>query len=302
MTTKAVGPGHGWGWLMRAVNLGRNNPKAIFGAVAWVALIALVPSIIQVGLQYGLKLGQGAVLSVIGATTLLSIIVYPLLIGGLLRVIDAAENGRPTRAAAVFDTFRSGHDAGRLIGFGLLLTAIYIGLFLIIIYLFGRDFMHWYWNLITATQANPGVPPQIDSLPDGFGRLLGLGMLVAMFFSGVYAIGFGQVALAGRKVGEALGDGLAGTLKNVLPIVVLALIVIVGFIVLLVGFGLVAAILGAIGALIHPALAVALLLPMYFAMILAMYVVMFGVMYYMWRDICSDAAPTPAAPADQLQA
>jgi hypothetical protein len=41
---------------------------------------------------------------------------------------------------------------------------------------------------------------------------------------------------------------------------------------------------------------------MYFAMILAMYVVMFGVMYYMWRDICSDAAPTPAAPADQLQA
>jgi len=301
MTTKAVGPGKGWGWLMSAVNLGRNNPKAIFGAVAWVALIALVPSIIQLGLQYGLKLGQGAVLSVIGATTLLSILVYPLLIGGLLRVIDAAENGRPTRAAAVFDTFRSGHDAGRLIGFGLLLTAIYIGLFLIIIYLFGRDFMHWYWNLITATQANPGVPPQIDSLPDGFGRLLGLGMLVAMFFSGVYAIGFGQVALAGRKVGEALGDGLAGTLKNVLPIVVLALIAIVGFVVLAIGFGLVAAILGAIGALIHPALAVVLLLPVYFAMILVMYVVMFGVMYYMWRDICGDAASTPS-PIDQVQA
>jgi hypothetical protein len=302
MTTKAMGPARGWDWLMRAVNLGRNNPKAIFGAVAWVALVALIPSVIQLCLQYGLKLGPTAVLPVIGATTLLSILIYPLLIGGLLRVIDAAENGRPTRAGAVFDAFRSGHGGGRLIGFGLLITAIYIGLFLVVIYLFGRDFLHWYWDLITAAQANPGKPPQIGSLPEGFGRLLGLGMLVAMFFSGVYAIGFGQVALAGRRVGEALSDGFAGTLKNVLPIVVLAVIVVVGFVVLAVAFGLVAAILGAIGALVHPALGMVLLLPVYFAMILAMYVVMFGVMYFMWRDICGDASPAPASPADQFQA
>ena len=80
MTTRAVGPGKGWEWLLRAANLGRNNPKAIFGAVAWVALLALVPSILQLALQYGLHLGPTAVMSVIGLTTLFSIVLYPLLI------------------------------------------------------------------------------------------------------------------------------------------------------------------------------------------------------------------------------
>ena len=29
MSTRAMGPGHGWSWLARAVNLGRGNPKAV---------------------------------------------------------------------------------------------------------------------------------------------------------------------------------------------------------------------------------------------------------------------------------
>lgn len=302
MTTRAVGPAKGWDWLMRAVNLGRNNPKAIFGAAAWVAVLAIVPSILQLGLQYGLKLGPTAVLSVVGLTTLLSLVVYPLLIGGMLRVINDAENGRSTRAAAIFDTFRSGHGAGRLIGFGLLITAIYIGMFVLVVYLFGRDFAHWYWNLITAMQANPAATPQIDSLPAGFGRIMGMGMLVALFFGGVYAIGFGQASLGNRGVGEALTDGFAGTIKNVLPIVVMAIIAFVACVVLAVVFGVVFALVAVVGAAVHPVLAAVLLVPLYFALILVMYVVMFGVMYYMWRDICGDAASLPAAPADQMQA
>ena len=302
MTTKAMGPARGWDWLMRAVNLGRNNPKAIFGAVAWVALVALVPSIIQLCLQYGLKLGQTAVMSVIGLTTLFSIILYPLLIGGLLRVIDAAENGRPTRAGAVFDAFRSGQGAGRLIGFGVFMTAIYIGLFLVVIYLFGQDFMHWYWNLITTAQSNPGVAPQVDSLPAGFGKVMGLGTLVALFMGGVYSIGFGQVAIGGRGVFEALSDGLAGTLKNVLPIVLLAVMAFIAYLVLVVVAMIVALVIGLVAAA-STTLAALLAIPLVFAFLLGLYVVLFGIMYYMWRDICGgDAASTPAPPADQLQA
>ncbi|MFT3897418.1 MAG: hypothetical protein QM719_06955 [Thermomonas sp.] len=301
MTTKAVGPARGWDWLMRAVNLGRNNPKAIFGAVAWVALIALIPSIVQLSLQYGLKLEPSAVMSVIGLTTLFSIVLYPLLIGGLLRVIDAAENGRPTRAGAVFDTFRSGQGAGRLIGFGLLMTAIYIGLFLIVIYMFGQDFMHWYWNLITTAQSNPGAPPDVGALPAGFGKVLGLGTLVALFMGGVYSIGFGQVSIGGRGVIEALSDGMAGTLKNVLPIVLLAVMAFIAYIVLVVVVMIVALVIGVVAAL-SKTLAVLLAIPLVFAFLLGLYVVLFGVMYYMWRDICDESASTPAAPADQFQA
>ena len=82
MTTRAISPGGGWRWFRQAIDLGRSNPKAIFGAVALLALIALIPSMIQMLLQFGLGLGPEVVMVVIGLTTLASIVVYPLLIGG----------------------------------------------------------------------------------------------------------------------------------------------------------------------------------------------------------------------------
>ena len=48
---------------------------------------------------------------VIAACTLVMVAIYPLLIGGVLRVIDASEKGQPTQASALFDTFRSGQGA-----------------------------------------------------------------------------------------------------------------------------------------------------------------------------------------------
>ena len=303
MTTRAVSPGSGWGWLRQAINLGRNNPRAVFGAVALLAVIALIPSVIQLVLQHGLGLGPEAVMMVIGVTTLASIVVYPLLIGGMLRVIHAAENGRPTHATAIFDSFRADGGRGRLIAFGLLMTAIYLGVFLLVISLFGRDFLSWYWQLITAAQEQQAggaqMSPELLALPDGFGRVMALGSLFALFMGGVYAIGFGQVALGGRSVGQALSDGLAGTLKNVLPIVLLALLAVVALFALALVVGIVGGILALVGGAVHKALAVALVMPVYLGMLLVVYVVMFGVMYFMWRDICGEP-PAPVAARDDL--
>ena len=39
MGTRALGPGAGIGWLKNAVNLGRDNPKAIFGGAALMVLV-----------------------------------------------------------------------------------------------------------------------------------------------------------------------------------------------------------------------------------------------------------------------
>ena len=296
MTTRVVSPGSGWSWLKHAVNLGRSNPRAIFGAVILLAVVALIPSAIQMALQYGLGLGQEAVMTVVGVTTLVSLFVYPLLIGGLLRVIHAAERGEPTHATAIFDTFRSGQGGGRLIGFGLAMAAIYIGLFLLIIGLFGQDFMQWYWKLITTAQSNPNAAPQLGDLPEGFGTVMALGSLFGLFLAGVYSIGFGQVALAGRGVGQALADGFGGSLKNVLALVVLAVIAFLGYIALVLVFLVVVAVIGIVGA-ISKALGVLLAVPVLLGMLLLLYVVMFGVMYFMWRDICGDA-PTVDAPRD----
>jgi hypothetical protein len=147
MSTHARSPSAGWSWLMQAVNLGRSNPRAGFGAVALLALVALVPSFIQLALQSGLRLGTTASLAVMAACTLVMVVVYPLLIGGLLRVIDAAEHGRPTHAAALFDTFHAGNGAGRLIGFGVVMFVAYLALFVAVVALFGQDFLRgWTWR------------------------------------------------------------------------------------------------------------------------------------------------------------
>lgn len=305
MTIRAVGPGRGWGWLQQAINLGRHNPRAIFGAAALMAVVALIPSVLQIVLQLVFKESPSATVAVMAVTTVLSMVVTALLIGGMLRVIHAAENGQPTHATAIFDGFRDGHLRGRLIGFGVLMMVIYLGVFIGVISLFGKDFMHWYWELITSAQAMQAAggtapPPNLAEMPEGLGRIMGIGSLFAMFMGGVYAIGFGQVALGDRRVGEAFGDGLRGTVKNVLPILVLAVLAVLGMFVLVFGVGLVAVIVTLVASMISKALAVVLLVPLYFGMILVMYVVMFGVMYFMWRDICTDAPP-PLARADQLE-
>jgi len=299
-----MGPGCGWSWLARAVNLGRGNPKAVIGGIALVALVALLPSVVQMLAQYGLQGRPDALLAVVGLSTLASLIVFPLLIGGALRVIDAGEHGRPTRPGDVFQTFRVGGDAGRLIGFGLLMTAAYLAVFGAIVGLFGQGLPHWYAQIVQLSMEAGGKPVQPDDIPPppaGLGMVVALGMLFGLFLGGAYGIGFGQVALGRRGVFAALGDGFAGALKNLLPIIVLAILSVGAFFALVLVVTVVGALLALVGGLVHPLLAMLLVLPVYFGMFLLMYVVMFGVMYHMWRDICAGPVLPSPLPGDRVE-
>lgn len=293
-TTRALGPGAGLGWLRQAINLGRSNPRAVFGAVALLALVALVPSLVQLVLQHGLKLGADAMVGVAGVITLLMLVVYPLLIGGLLRVIDAAEHARPTHATALFAAFRADSGAGRLVGFGVLISLIYVAAFGAVIAAFGPGLFGWYMQVLDASMQGDqaAAATAMQAVPDGLGTVMALGTLVGLFCTGVYAIGFGQVALTERPVLAALGDGIAGTLKNLLPIVLLAAVATIGLLVFVAIVALLLAVLMGLGSLVHPVVGMVLALPVYMAMLLVLYVVMFGVMYFMWRDVCgaTDAA------------
>lgn len=304
MSTRTMGPGHGWSWLARAVNLGRGNPKAVIGGIALVALIALLPSLVQMLLQGAMGGQADAGLTVAALTTLVSLVVFPLLIGGVLRVIDATEHGRPARASGVLEAFRSGHGAGRLIAFGLLMTALYLLVFGTIIGVFGQGLPEWYMQLVQLTVEGGGKPVQPEDIPpppSGLGMVMALGLLCGLYLGGAYAIGFGQVALGGRGVLEAMRDGLAGSLKNLLPIVVLAVLSIAALIALSLVATLLGGVLALVGGLVHPALSVLLVAPLYLGMILLMYVVMFGVMYHMWRDICAEPVAPAPLPDNQLE-
>ena len=128
-------------------------------------------------------------------------------------------------------------------------------------------------------------------------------MIFGLFFNGVYVLSFGQAALGGRGIGESIRDGITGTFKNVLPLLVLLVVVLVAGFVAMIVAGIVIGLLAVVGGLVHPAAAMLLAAPAYIALLIVIYVIAFGVMYYMWRDICGDdASLVPASPADQLQA
>lgn len=307
MTTHATGPLSGLSWLKRGINLGRHNARAVFGAAAILMFIALLPSIVQLAMLSVLSPDGNGAIVVAAAATVLSIVILSPVIGGYLRLIDAAEHGRPTTALDVFAPFRQGGDAGRLIGFGLLMTLSYVVIAMVLIGLFGDGFLDWYVKVLTLQQASGGKvdPAQMPEMPEGLGGLLGLGSILFLFLSGVYAIGFGQVALGRRPIARAMADGVVGTAKNLLPILLLAIVVVlasipVGMVLVLV-FGVIAL----MGNLIHPALSMVLVVPLYMAMMVVLYVVMFGVMYYLWRDVCAQGdVPEhgpPAGPSNNHQ-
>src|SRR3546814_18666300 len=126
------------------------------------------------------------------------VVAYPVLIGGGLREIAAAEHGRPVHATALFDTFRAGNDAGRLIGFGVAMFVAYLAVFALVVGLFGQDFTAWYMELPAASTQNDADAPAkvLRDIPDGFGTLMALGPRPGPFFGRVYTTSFGPAAQA----------------------------------------------------------------------------------------------------------
>lgn len=294
MTTHATGPFSGLSWLKRGINLGRHNARAVFGAAAIFLVAAIVPSILQLIVLAVLKPGPSGAMTVAALATLLSLLILSPLIGGYLRLIDATEHQRPAHPTDIFAPFRDVRDALRLIVFGVSMAVLCIVVVMALIAMFGDGFWDWYMKVAELQQAAGGKldPSQIPDAPEGMGRLVGLGSVLFLFWSGVYSIGFGQVALGHRSIGGAMADGVVGTLKNLLPLLLLTIVAVLAMIPLGLVLALVFGLVGLIAGLIHPTLAVALLVPLYLAFLVALYVVMFGVMYHLWRDVCG-APPAP---------
>lgn len=293
-----MGPMTGLGWLKRGINLGRHNPKAIFGGAVLVAIGALLPGLLQLMLLDMVGDSATGQLVVMGVSTVASIVLMSLLVGGYIRVIHATEQGHPAAPTDVLGPFRAGQGGARLVQFGVLLVLVYLVLASAVILLVGKGFIEWYMQVMALSQRGGAPDPNaMPALPEGFGSVMGLGFLMAMFLGGVYSIGFGQVALTGRSLGGALKDGLAGTLKNLLPLLLLAVLSMLALIAVALVIGLVVTLLALVGNLVHPALGMLLALPVYLALLLGIYVVMFGVMYQIWRDVAGDVPPPVAPPA-----
>jgi len=297
MTTRSMGPLAGFVWLKRGFNVGYGNPKALFGGAGLLMLLCLLPTLITLPMQMGaMRAGTQPeprtlvlimVISAIGG--LLLIPIY----AGYLQLVDAAERGQPARARDIFKPYRQG-DALRLIGYGLAIAVVYVAAFGAVFATTGRAVVQWYWEAMAA-QASHQPPPTM--LPEGFGITVALFVVIGMFMMGVYAISLGQVAIGRRSVLGAIGDGVAGALKNLLPLLVFMASLMVAWIVAAIAIVLLAGLLAVLGKMVGLWLVVLLLVPLYIALLLMIVAVGFGVMYYLWRDVCGDQAMTPSIAA-----
>jgi hypothetical protein len=294
MTTRSRGPSAGFGWLNRGISAGFRHPKPLFGGAALVTLAVLIPTLITLPIQF-LALHAGtpspAIFGwIMAISALLGLLVVPLY-AGYLQVIDAAENGLAARARDVIKPYREG-KALRVIGYGIVMLVVYLAMFAIVMAVTGGGVAHWYIQVLTA-QATHQLPP--TALPDGFGITLLLLMLFGILMMGVYSVGLGQVTFGNRSVFGAIGDGMIGALKNVLPLLMLALGFFLASIAVGICFGIAVLLLALIGKLVGAWLMVLLLVPLYIALVLTLFTAMFGVMYHLWRDVCSDDIVTGTA-------
>src|SRR5690606_3682877 len=81
---------------------------------------------------------------------------------------------------AVFEPFRAGRGGGRLVGFGLLMSALYLLVFGVLVGTLGEGLPEWYAQVMQLQVEAAGRPIQPGDLPDpppGLGKVLGLGLL-----------------------------------------------------------------------------------------------------------------------------
>ncbi len=283
----------GFQWLQQGVGVGFRHPKPIFGGAVILMLIALVPALIMLPFQLhlaaaGTPPSPAFFDAVFAGSMLLGLLVIPLY-AGYLQVIDASERGLPARISDIFNPYRQG-DALRLIGYGLALLVTYALMIAIIMLAAGRGIAVWYLHVLAA-QANHAPPP---GLPRGFGIAMALGTVMGLFMMGFYSISLGQVALRRRGVLNAMGDGFLGALKNLLPLIVLAVSALIAWIAMMVLLAVAFLLVGLLGMLVGAWLMLVLIIPVYLVLVPLMFTVMFGVMYHLWRDVCGgDTAPDP---------
>ncbi|GLQ90245.1 hypothetical protein [Dyella flagellata] len=295
MAIRSRGPSAGFGWLGRGISVGFRHPKPLFGGAFFLLLGILLPTLITLPLQIhamqaGTPMHPGAFVGLMGLSALLGLLVLPLY-AGYLQIIDAVEQGRVARAGDIIKPYVQG-KALRLIGYGVVLWVVYLVMFGSVFVATGGGVAHWYMEALSA-QANHLPPP--TALPDGFGMTLSLCGVLGIFMLGFYPISLGQVALGNRSVFGAIGDGLVGSLKNLLPLLMLVLGFVLAGICFAICFGILAFLLAIIAKLIGAWLMIVLIIPLYFALVLTLSTVMFGVMYHLWRDVCGDDTATGTA-------
>lgn len=298
MTARTVSIGTPFSWLMKAIDVGRRNPRALFGGFAIVVLISMVPTVVQMALQALLADSPVLMWSLYGLVMLASVLAMPPLTGAAIRLLHACESGQPAGALDVFNGYRDGAFALRMVLTSLLLFAFYLVLMGVLFALLpAKEMMVEIFTRSMATP--PGGQPDMTgldfdpaSLPWLFLWMVGS---AAVLFTAMHVqlLATTHAALSGQGPLHALLSGITGTLRNILPLTAFTLaMLVIGFVALFLVV-LVLGLLAVVLAMASPVLAGVVLVPVYLATILLLIIVLYGFYYHAWRGIFGEPAADP---------
>lgn len=304
MSPITVGMSAPFRWLRKSLDVGRRNPKALFGAIAFVILMVVAITMVQMFLQVAAQPSMTGLMVVMAVMTLVNWVALPPLLGGLFRVVDATDRGLPVAASDVFNAYGKGQGGKRLILTSLVYSLVYLGLAALLLLTPIGQFFRDYFAIALATPV--GGEPDVAALQTLFGNtspatFLWLPVIAIVLATWVHAqmLALATAALRDVDVPTAVVAGALAALRNFLPllgfILVLGIVGFFGGLLLALLLGLVLGLL----AMVSPFLVVLVVVPVMVLVMLGVYALMFAFYYHGWREIFGLADDDAGSPPQE---
>jgi hypothetical protein len=291
MTGKSVGLGAPFRWLAEAFAMCRNHARILFGAASMLMLVALLPSLAQLLVEAALQPSPTSSAMIQVMFTLVSLFLFPPVVGGFYRIVHALHEGRAAHAFDLFSVFQDAAATRSLIVTNLIFVLASVVVIIGLAYAFGGQPLFDF--LRAASTLQPGAT-ELPPLPEGLLALFLAMAILMIVIATAQGLATPAVAVSGLSPLAAVAEAFKLALRNSAVFLLFYLpMSVLGFIVFMV-FALVAVLIGAVLSLANPILAAALLAPVTLAMVLVLYALMFTFFYHAWRDLSGLASgPLP---------
>ncbi|MFC0676326.1 hypothetical protein ACFFGH_00495 [Lysobacter korlensis] len=282
-------------WLAEAINLGRANPRAIFGAallmISTLYGVLLVVAVISTAVSGASSSSSLATkLAAMIPAFLVTVLALPVLMAGLLQVIRAAETGQPARARDLFQILRQ-PQAKRLAMLGLIHIALGIAGALAVALLAGGS----YWDdYLSAVQTAAGGGSLVLPEPEHPQLIFVLQLVFNYISYAIMLLGVPLITFSNAGLGDAVRSSLRASLLNIGANVFGIVVFFAGMLLAALVIGLVGLLIVAVGNLVHPLIGSVLSVGLYLAFGTMLLVVLVGGAYAVWRDTFSTESDTPA--------
>jgi len=304
MTPRWAGLTAPFRWLIDAVDVGRHQPAVIISAILFTAMVGFLPSLPpQLMTMAGSPPGMAVQLLFQAIGLVVALAISPVLVAGIYRVLDGAEQGRPVAVAQLGDGFRDGSWGAivlvTVLGY-VLMFALVFTMVLAMAAVAGLDSlqaMQQWLEQVMALQAKAqesGVPMKPEAMPQPPEGLGGVVIVLLAFLPlwSLVALGLSwalvSVALRGTSPVVAILGGLRAAALNALPLVVFGLALVLPGLLVGLLFGLVMAAVVALASLLGPLVGGVIAMAMVLALTVVFSAISYGFTLNGWRAACDD--------------